>query len=214
MQKNLKMQKMSSRVSILDKIKQNQPEIVSQLPDLNVLGLETFDILEKYKMVLKSIGGDFVEVTDYNAVIDFVKQNYATDKRIITTIPELSEIASIGWFNDDPHTLENVELTLVKAHFGVAENSALWVTDDILGQRVSTFIPQYLAIVVNKKDIVATMHQAYERIGNASPVHLSGSGQEYGFGTFIAGPSKTADIEQSLVLGAHGARGLTVFIMG
>jgi L-lactate dehydrogenase complex protein LldG len=47
------------------------------------------------------------------------------------------------------------------------------------------------------------MHQAYERIGN----------QEYGFGTFIAGPSKTADIEQSLVLGAHGARGLTVFLM-
>ncbi|TDD93657.1 LutC/YkgG family protein, partial [Flavobacterium cellulosilyticum] len=105
---------------------------------------------------------------------------------------------------DDPHSLEDVELTLVKAHFGVAENSALWVTDDILGQRVAPFITQYLAIVVNKNDIITTMHQAYDRIGN----------QEYGFGTFIAGPSKTADIEQSLVLGAHGARGLKVFIMG
>ncbi|MES2574354.1 MAG: LUD domain-containing protein [Bacteroidota bacterium] len=194
---------MSSRASILEKIKQNQPELASSLPDLSVLGLETFDILDKYKTILKSIGGNFVEVQDYNDIIDFVKQNYAIDKRIITTIPELSEIASTDWFNDDPHTLEDVELTLVKAHFGVAENSALWVTDDILGQRVSTFIPQYLAIIVNKKDIVATMHQAYERIGN----------QKYGFGTFIAGPSKTADIEQSLVLGAHGARGLTVFLM-
>jgi L-lactate dehydrogenase complex protein LldG len=36
---------------------------------------------------------------------------------------------------------------------------------------------------------------------------------EYGFGVFLAGPSKTADIEQSLVLGAHGARGLVVFLV-
>ena len=195
--------KMSSRASILEKIKQNQPTAISDLPSLTFLGLDTFDILEKYKTTLRSIGGDFVEVKNYNAIIDFVKQNYDVEKLIITTIPELAEIAKLDWLNDDPHTLENVELTLIKAHFGVAENSALWVTDDILGQRVSVFIPQYLAIVVNKKDIVATMHQAYDRIGN----------QEYGFGTFIAGPSKTADIEQSLVLGAHGARGLMVFIM-
>jgi L-lactate dehydrogenase complex protein LldG len=194
---------MSSRTTILEKIKQNQPTAISELPNLGTLGLESFEILDKYKAVLKGIGGDFVEVLNYDAIISFVKKNYATEKRMITTIPELAEIAATDWFNDDPHSLENVELTLVKAHFGVAENSGLWVTDDLLGQRVSTFIPQYLAIVVNKKDIVATMHQAYDRIGN----------QEYGFGTFIAGPSKTADIEQSLVLGAHGARGLTVFFM-
>lgn len=194
---------MSSRASILEKIKQNQPAAVSDLPNLTFLGLDTFDILEKYKTTLRSIGGDFVEVKNYNAIIDFVKQNYDVEKLIITTIPELAEIAKLDWLNDDPHTLEDVELTLIKAHFGVAENSALWVTDVVLGQRVSTFIPQFLAIVVDKKNLVATMHQAYDRIGN----------QEYGFGTFIAGPSKTADIEQSLVLGAHGARGLTVFIM-
>ena len=194
---------MNSKDLILEKIKQNQPSSISELPTLTFLGLDIFDILEKYKTTLRSIGGDFVEVKNYNAIIDFVKQNYDVEKYMITTIPELAEIAKMDWFNDDPHRLENVELTLVKAHFGVAENSALWVTDAVLGQRVSTFIPQYLAIVVDKKDIVATMHQAYDRIGN----------QEYGFGTFIAGPSKTADIEQSLVLGAHGARGLTVFIM-
>ncbi|MBP6181856.1 LUD domain-containing protein [Flavobacterium sp.] len=194
---------MSSRASILEKIKENQPASVTELPILSTLGLEAFDVLEKYKTVLQGIGGDFVEVKDYDSVIDFVKKNYATEKRMITTIPVLAEIAETDWFNDDPHTLENVELTLVEAHFGVAENSALWVTDALLGQRVAPFITQYLAIIVHKKDIVATMHQAYDRIRN----------QEYGFGTFIAGPSKTADIEQSLVLGAHGARGLIVFLM-
>ena len=194
---------MTSRASILEKIKQNQPAAVIELPSLTFLGLDTFDVVEKYKTVLKSIGGYFVEVKNYDAIIDFINNNYDIKKRIITTLPELSEIAVTDWFNDDPHTLKDVELTIVKAHFGVAENSALWVTDAILGQRVATFIPQYLVIIVNRNDIVATMHQGYDRIGN----------QEYGFGTFIAGPSKTADIEQSLVLGAHGARGLIVFIL-
>jgi len=195
---------MSSKDQILQKIKNSQPKIVADLPDLNVLGSDKFEVLDTYKTVLKNIGGDFVEVANYNEIIDFLKNNYALERRIIATVPELSEVAVLDWKNEDPHLLQNVELTIIKAHFGVAENSALWVTDDLLGQRVAPFIAQYLAIIVNKKDIIPTMHQAYERIGN----------QEYGFGTFIAGPSKTADIEQSLVLGAHGARGLIVFLLG
>ncbi|MBE0424044.1 MAG: LUD domain-containing protein [Lutibacter sp.] len=194
---------MSSKANILEKIKQNQPLSVSALPDLSFLGLENYENLDKYKTMLQSIGGDYVEVANYEAIIDFIKKNYNTEKRIITTLPELSQIAATDWANDDPHSLKNVELTIVKAHFGVAENGSLWVTDDLLGQRIAVFIPQYLAIVVKKDDMVTTMHQAYDRIGN----------QEYNFGTFIAGPSKTADIEQSLVLGAHGARGLIVFLM-
>ncbi|WP_276381280.1 LUD domain-containing protein [Flavobacterium sp. H4147] len=194
---------MSSKAEILKRIKLNQPNVAADLPDLTVLGSEQFDTIETYKTVLKGIGGDPVEVADYTEIIKYIKSNYNLEKRLITTLPELSEIASLDWKNTDPHSLENVELTVIKAHFGVAENSGLWVTDDILGQRVAPFIAQYLAIIVHKSDIVRTMQQAYDRIGN----------QEYGFGTFIAGPSKTADIEQSLVLGAHGARGLIVFLL-
>jgi len=194
---------MSSKADILNKIKQNQPAFITNLPDLNLLNSENPDVLSTYKTVLKNIGGDPVEVANYAEIIEYIKSNYNLEKRLITTIPELSEIAALDWTNDDPHSLQNVELNVIKAHFGVAENSALWVTDDVLGQRVSPFIAQYLAIIVHKKDIITTMHEAYERIGN----------QEYGFGTFIAGPSKTADIEQSLVLGAHGARGLIVFLL-
>lgn len=194
---------MESRSIILAKIKQNQPSLVAELPSLDALGLESFDVVEKYKTVLQSIGGDFIDVNNYSDIIDYVKNKYSTDKRIITTIPELAEFGATNWLNDAPHSLEDVELSIVRAHFGVAENSALWVTDAVLGQRVTPFISQYLGILLSKKDIVATMHQAYQLIGES----------KYDFGTFIAGPSKTADIEQSLVLGAHGARGLVVFLM-
>jgi len=65
------------------------------------------------------------------------------------------------------------------------------------------FICQHLAVLLHKNDIVQTMHEAYATIGNNA----------YGFGLFIAGPSKTADIEQSLVLGAHGPKTMTVFVI-
>ncbi|KDN55485.1 LutC/YkgG family protein [Flavobacterium seoulense] len=194
---------MSSRDSILNKIKSNQPTDLNELPSLSFLGLDKIDVIETYKTVLKGIGGFCEEVNSIEEVKAYIATHYPTAKRIITTIPEFGDIAETDWTNDDPHSLANVDLSIVTAHFGVAENSGLWVTDGILGQRVSPFIAQYLSIIVNKKDILPTMQQAYERIGNL----------DYGFGTFIAGPSKTADIEQSLVLGAHGARGLVVFLM-
>jgi L-lactate dehydrogenase complex protein LldG len=48
------------------------------------------------------------------------------------------------------------------------------------------------------------MHEAYARI-EMDP--------KYNFGTFISGPSKTADIEQALVMGAQAARGVTVVLL-
>jgi L-lactate dehydrogenase complex protein LldG len=103
----------------------------------------------------------------------------------------------------DPHLLENVELSVLRGHFAVAENGAVWITADNMGDRALPFICEHIALVIERTNIVATMRHAYERIG-LSP---------YDFGTFIAGPSKTADIEQSLVLGAHGPKSLTLFVV-
>ncbi|MGZ3757875.1 MAG: LutC/YkgG family protein, partial [Mucilaginibacter sp.] len=102
-----------------------------------------------------------------------------------------------------PHSFQDVELGIIRAHLGVAENGAVWIKEDLVNHRVLPFICQHLAIVLNRQSIVSTMHEAYEQIGV----------EDYGYGTFIAGPSKTADIEQSLVLGAHGSRTMTVFLM-
>jgi L-lactate dehydrogenase complex protein LldG len=190
-----------SRDDILNLIEKNQAP-KTHLPDLSVLGTENFG-LEKYKEILEQIGGKYIEIADIQQVIDFVKNNKNQNARIISTIKELKEIAETNWLEAEPHSLQNVDLAIFKAQFGVAENAALWLTDQDLGQRIAPFITQHLAIILQTDAIVPTMHQAYQLISEA----------EYGFGTFIAGPSKTADIEQSLVLGAHGARSLTVFLL-
>jgi L-lactate dehydrogenase complex protein LldG len=103
---------------------------------------------------------------------------------------------------DDPHDLEALDWVIVPGCFLVAENGAIWVDGATLPHRVMLFIPQYLAIVVSRSQVVHHMHEAYAKIGAPAP----------GFGVFVSGPSKTADIEQSLVLGAHGCRKLQVFL--
>ncbi len=194
--------KTMSRDFILASIKKNQPAL-KPLPSVEGLNQSTHVPKEQFKAVLQSIGGIAIEVADYQEIEQFIQQNYTKKNRIITTLSDLSKVAELDWQNSDPHDLENVELTIIKAHFGVAENSALWISEGLMGQRVAPFICQNLAVVLNEKDIVPTMHEAYAHIGSA----------DYGFGVFIAGPSKTADIEQSLVLGAHGSKTIVVFLL-
>ena len=103
----------------------------------------------------------------------------------------------------DPHDFESLECCVVPGEFAVAENGAVWLTHEAIPLRAALFVTQHLMLVVPADHIVQNMHEAYERI----------SFDEAQFGIFISGPSKTADIEQSLVIGAHGARSLTVLLV-
>lgn len=118
------------------------------------------------------------------------------------TVVRLSEIR-------DPHDLEDLDVAILPGEFSVAENGAVWVAAASFPHRVLPFITQHLVMVVPGGEIVHNMHEAYERL------HAGGSPfTKPGFGAFIAGPSKTADIEQSLVIGAHGPRSHAVVMLG
>jgi L-lactate dehydrogenase complex protein LldG len=191
---------MNSRASILQKIKANQPELVS-LPDLSILGSEKYNLIEKFTEVLSGIGAKAVQIKDYNEIKKYIVETYPINTRVISTLSEFTD--EKDWLSAKPHSLQDADFLIIKGKLAVAENSAIWITEKEMGQRVAPFITQYLAIIIDADSIVPTMHQAYQNIDKSA---------DYEFGVFIAGPSKTADIEQSLVLGAHGARGLHVFI--
>ena len=156
---------------------------------------------DTFKATLEKIGGRAVEVNDLDAITSYVQEHHSGLSIILSTVPELP------WFvpqlSNDPHAFENVDLAILKGHFGVAENGAVWITDSLMGDRSIPFISHHLALVIYKTDIVPTLVEAYERLERYS----------YNYGTFIAGPSKTADIEQSLVLGAHGPKSMIVFLL-
>jgi L-lactate dehydrogenase complex protein LldG len=192
---------MSGRDKILAAVKANQPSL-TDLPQVTIPQSEE-GLAERFTTIATAIGGGVIEISSVEEIRAFVAENYDKSARIVSSVAELGDIAETVIEQGNPHILENVELAILKAEIGVAENAALWVPEENTVQRVLPFIAQHLALIVSVRSLVPTMHQAYEVIGD----------RDYGYSAFIAGPSKTADIEQSLVLGAHGPRSMTVFLL-
>jgi L-lactate dehydrogenase complex protein LldG len=193
---------MESKKAILDSIRKRLPP-ERPLPGLDQRWIAYDDRTAQFGSMVESVGGRCVLVDEIPAINPRLEElaAYREAKRIITLVEGVGyntvELEAI----DDPHALEDLDFAILPGQFAVAENGAVWVTDAGLKHRAVPFIVQHLALVVPADQIVDNMHQAYERL----------SFTERGFGAFISGPSKTADIEQSLVIGAHGPRSLTVF---
>lgn len=187
---------MSSRASILNSIKAITLE-EKALPEL-----PSFGISEEIETAFrKSIEGNKGEVLSELEFLNWLSESEWA--KIYSAVSAYSSVSTIG-LPDDPHELEDLNLAILEGQFGVAENGAIWLDDRQLPHRAIPFITEHLVIVLRKSRLFPTLHQAYEKIGD----------EHSGFGLFIAGPSKTADIEQSLVIGAHGAKSLRVVLVG
>lgn len=192
---------MSSRDQILNAIRQNRPA-PAVLPEMPVFNREQ-DITGNFMQTLQQIGGTCSVVADHAAIARFRKAQQQKVIRVVNTVPEIGDYNCDAYKHADANELEAVHTVFVKGTVGVAENGAVWVREQDMVNRLFPFICRHLVIILEQKNIVADMHEAYRRI----------SINENGYGAFIAGPSKTADIEQSLVIGAHGPLSMEVFII-
>ena len=198
--------KTSSRETILAKIRAAEPQS-APLPDIQTTGpWQTFEDPEaRFAEVLKFVGGQAVHVATLAEADAHLRTLEPWQKGRIrcTMVPGVGDTTFAIDAITDPHDLENVDFAVLRGHFCVAENGAIWVTDDNVKHRVLYFIPQHISLVVPASQIVHNLQEAYARITIG----------DHRFAGFISGPSKTADIEQSLVIGAHGARSLTVYLV-
>jgi L-lactate dehydrogenase complex protein LldG len=194
---------MSARETILKNITANKPDLV-ELPsiDLNAV-IQYNDLVQQYKTVLQSIGGGTIELQNINALKEELQAKKANGEFLVNRVAALGKVDDSIAHLSAPD-LAAVDIAYMEGTLAVAENGAIWLYESQMGNRLLPFICQHLVIVIERKNIVPTMHHAYQQIKTAKE----------GFGVFLAGPSKTADIEQSLVIGAHGARSLIVYIIG
>ena len=192
---------MSSREDILKSIREHT-QTRYEMPDLDSHELMTYpDKSEQFGIMLKQVGGEAVVLEEGADINKMIRDLYPDAQRIASDLPEIK----IATFNPDDVAaaadLNGTDVAVIRGYLGVAENGAVWIEQNVK-YRSLYCISENLVILLDKDKLVNNMAEAYRIVSTG----------KYGFGTFISGPSKTADIEQALVFGAHGARGVTVIL--
>jgi L-lactate dehydrogenase complex protein LldG len=154
-------------------------------------------LINRFKEILQQVGGDCFEVNGEKELTPFINKQFpgATDFRKKETWEQYPP--------DCPkEKLAQMKTVIIEGHFGVAENAAVWLDESNFPNRLVPFIAEELVVCLDSKEIVHNMYESYSKLGKNTT----------GFGVFISGPSKTADIEQNLVFGAHGAKKYSVIL--
>ena len=195
---------MANKDDILKRYRANVREKFD-MPDLSdIKGITYPDPLVQFIKMTESVGGHVIEVKEGQDVNQLVKDLYPEAKEIASNLPEIT----IATRNPDTvgraRDLNGTDVGIIRGQFGVAENACVWIPQT-MKEKAVCFISENLVILLPKSPIVNNMHEAYKRIE---------FDKEYdGYGTFISGPSKTADIAQVLVMGAQAARSATVLLL-
>ena len=193
---------MSKKEDILSKYRSNVRERYD-MPNLDdIRGITYPDPLVQFISMTENVGGKVIELEPGKDLNELIRELYPDAKEIASNLPEIT----IATRNPDtigsPQALNGADVGVIKGMFGVAENACVWIPQTMVEKAVC-FISENLVILLKKSEIVNNMHEAYKRI----------EFNDYGYGTFISGPSKTADIAQVLVMGAQAARSATVVLV-
>ena len=195
---------MSNKDDILKRYRANVKEKFD-MPDLSDIKAITYpDPLVQFIKMTESVGGHVIEVKEGQDVNELVKEMYPDAKEIASNLPEIT----IATRNPDEvgraRDLNGTDVGIIRGKFGVAENACVWIPQT-MKEKAVCFISENLVILLPKSQIVNNMHEAYKRI-EFDDIYD-------GYGTFISGPSKTADIAQVLVMGAQAARSATILLL-
>jgi L-lactate dehydrogenase complex protein LldG len=205
---------MSTKEEILSRLRKNTRETYD-MPRLDTLKPITYTdpVAEFIKKTTTTAGAKVIEKKgeeSLNDIVQLIAQSlHATagaETVIASNLPGIT-----AQLNPDTvaeaQQLMKADLGVVEGKIGVAENACIWIPQT-MKEKAVCFASEQLVVVLSREAIVSNMHEAYDRIDRSTEYF-----RQYKFGTFISGPSKTADIESALVYGAQAARALTVVLI-
>ena len=191
-------------MNILKKYRANVKEKFD-MPDLSDIKAITYpNPLVQFVKMSEMVGGQVIEVDAGRDINVLIRELFPEAKEIASNLPEIT----IATRNPDTvgraRDLNGTDVGIIRGQFGVAENGCIWIPQT-MKEKAICFISENLIILLPKSQIVNNMHEAYKRIEFDKTYD--------GYGTFISGPSKTADIAQVLVMGAQAARSATILLL-
>ena len=192
---------MSSKDDILAKIKANTHDEWKR-PELAFTPLSYSEPLVQFDKILKAVGGNCILLENGQDINEIILKTYPDAKRIASNLPEITCATVNPDTLEDPRELDGTDVGIIRGEFGVLENGMIWINQHTR-YKALFFISESLVILLDRNRLVNNMHEAYTQPDF----------DNFGYGCFISGPSKTADIEQALVIGAHGAKAVTVILV-
>jgi L-lactate dehydrogenase complex protein LldG len=189
----------SSRERILAAVRDNAPA-PSPLPEVplfddNVTG----DLWPRFCAALARMGGRLCEPEAGSDLANVCRQLFPDATVICSATHEVTAHRNPP-IAGSARDLANVDVAIVRAHFGVAETGSVFLDEAALGRPALGFLAQHLIVLLDPADVIPNLHHACRR-------------REYRdapYGVLMTGPSATADIEGVLIHGAQGVRSLTV----
>lgn len=223
---------MNGRHAILDKIKEalNSPSGITELnKDLderinNGINLVTpqskDDLWRQFKMELEAIAGEFYKVKNIGEAAEIIsvfltelnlnrigisKEKICLDiaheiEKKIQTVKIIS-CENFG-YEERKKEFAVTEVSIVHPSYAVADVGSLVFLYDLTGTSYPHFLCDNTFVIINTNQIVANQFELFEKLDSNISRNM----------VFVTGPSRTADIEKVLVLGAHGPRKLIVIL--
>ena len=172
------------------------------MPKEPVKGIVYDDVAKQFIEMSRTVGAKVIEVSPGDDLNETIRAAYPEAKVFASNVEGIKADRNPDAVAEAAD-LNGTDVGIIKGVFGVAENGCIWIPQT-MKERSICFISEELVILLDRNNLVNNMHEAYKKVEMT----------EYGYGVFISGPSKTADIEQSLVMGAQAARGVTVILIG
>lgn len=189
---------MATREAFLAKVRAAQPE-ARERPEVPLFASVGGDLRARFTAALAGMGGVCVEAASAVDVLALIRERFGADASVCSATSEVPGTRPLS-ADTPPVSLQDVDVGVVRARFGVAETGSVWFSEQEYVVNALGYIVQHLVVLLDPAQMVDGLQDVYRRPDF----------QQARYAALVTGPSATADIEGVLIRGAQGVRSLTV----
>ncbi|NPT57218.1 LutC/YkgG family protein [Paraburkholderia elongata] len=189
---------MATREAFLARVREAQPPARPR-PDVPLFTSVGGDLRARFTTALQAMGGNCVEAPAAGDVLALIRERFGDAASVASATPEVPGTRVIT-AETEPASLQDIEVGVVRARFGVAETGSVWFSEREYVVNALGYIVQHLVVLLDPAQLLDGLQDAYRR----------DDFRDARYAALVTGPSATADIEGVLIRGAQGVRSLTV----